>query len=120
MKRIIYFMPALFYYALIFFISSKSFEIGIKMSFLDKGIHCLEFSILAFLLSFGFYKSLKSPFKDKALMTISSGILLGLLDEVHQNFVPLRQFEILDIIADGVGILLGVVLFFGLSRRLKL
>jgi len=120
MKRIVYFIPAVFYYALIFFISSKSYGIGIKTAFLDKGVHCLEFAILAFLLSFGFFKSLRSPIKDKALMTIFSGFLLGLLDEVHQHFVPQRQFEILDIIADGMGILIGFILYLYFSRRFNL
>lgn len=113
-------MPAAFYYALIFFISSKSYGIPIKTAFLDKGIHCLEFAILAFLLSFGFFKSLKSPLRDKALMTVFSGILLGMLDEVHQYFVPQRRFEMMDIIADGMGILIGLSLYMYLSRRFKI
>lgn len=117
MKRIIYFIPAVSYYALIFFISSRSYGIGIKTAFLDKGVHCLEFAILAFLLSFGFFKSLKSSLKDKALMTVFSGILLGFLDEFHQHFVPQRQFEVLDIIADGIGTLIGFVLYLYFYRR---
>ncbi len=120
MRRVIYFILAAFYYALIFFFSSKSYGVHIKAGFFDKEIHCLEFAVLALFLSFGFFKIMKSSLRNKALLTVFSGLFLGLLDEVHQYFVPERQFEILDILADGIGVIIGFYLYFFLSRRFKL
>jgi VanZ family protein len=40
----------------------------------------------------------------------------GLSDEIHQLFVPGRRFELLDLVADGVGGLLGALL---MARRLR-
>ncbi len=119
-KNFLYFAPAILYYILIFFVSSTSSGISINIPFFDKGIHCLEFAVLAFLLSLGYFKSLKSSLKAKCLITIFSGILLGILDEVHQYFVPQRRFEILDIIADGVGIIIGLFVYLYLSRRVNI
>ena len=39
MKRVLFFTPAVLYYALIFFLSSKSYEVDVDIPFLDKGIH---------------------------------------------------------------------------------
>ena len=36
------------------------------------------------------------------------GVLFGFSDEIHQLFVPLRQFEIADFLVDTLGIILGV------------
>lgn len=119
MKRALYFLPAAIYYALIFFLSSRSYEIDIDAPHLDKAVHCLEFAVLAFLLSFGFFKGLKSSFRGKVVLTVSIGVLLGLLDETHQYFVPLRQFEVLDLAFDSLGILLGLLAFLFISRRLN-
>lgn len=118
-KNLLYFLPAAFYYILIFFVSSTSSEINVSIPFFDKGIHSLEFLGLAFLLSLGYFKILKSSLVAKSLITIFSGALLGVLDEVHQYFVPRRHFEILDIVADGVGIIFGLCVYVYISRRVN-
>ena len=120
MKRAFYFLPAALYYALIFYLSSRSYGIDVGPPHLDKAVHCVEFALLAFLLSLGFFKSLKSSFKGKAVLTVSTGLLLGLLDETHQYFVPLRQFEVLDLAFDSLGILIGLLVYFFVSRKLNL
>lgn len=119
MKRAIFFIPAALYYALIFYLSSKSYEVEIDILLFDKGIHIAEFALLGFLLSFGYFKSLESSFKTKAVLIISTGIILGSLDELHQYFVPLRYSEILDVVADAVGIAIGLFIYVYLSRKVK-
>jgi VanZ family protein len=109
-------MPAILYYALIFFLSSMSFKGQASVPFLDKGLHLVEFGLLGFLLSLGYFLSLKSSFRIKSSFTLASGILLGSLDEIHQYFVPNRSFEILDIVADSLGILIGLAVFYYFSR----
>lgn len=119
MKKVLFFIPAAFYYVLIFFLSSRSYEIKIDILFFDKGVHLVEFAFLGFLLSFGYFISLKSSLRIKAILTFSSGILLGSLDELHQYFVPNRSSEILDVIADAIGILIGLFVYFHFSRTVK-
>jgi len=119
MKKILFFIPAALYYAFIFYLSSRSHDIKIDILFFDKVIHLVEFALLGLLLSFGYFMSLKSPVRVKAVLTICSGILLGGLDEFHQYFIPRRSIEFFDIIADAIGILIGLLLYYYFSRTAK-
>jgi VanZ family protein len=119
MKRTLFFIPAALYYAFIFYLSSRSHDIKIDIIFFDKVIHIVEFALLGLLLSFGYFMSLKSPLMVKAVLTICSGILLGGLDEFHQYFIPRRSVEFFDVIADTIGILIGLLLYHYFSRTTK-
>ena len=119
MKKILFFTPAALYYALIFYLSSTSYDIEIDIFFFDKVIHLVEFALLGLLLSFGYFMSLKSSLKVKAVLTFCSGILLGSLDEFHQYFVPRRSVELFDVFADAIGIFVGLLLYYYLSRTEK-
>jgi len=119
MKKILFFTPAALYYAFIFYLSSGSHDIKIDILFFDKVIHIVEFALLGLLLSFGYFMSLKSTLMVKAVLTICSGILLGGLDEFHQYFIPRRSVEFFDVIADAIGILIGLFLYFYFSRTMK-
>jgi VanZ family protein len=119
MKKILVFLPAFLYYSLIFYFSSRSISLKAYFPFMDKVMHLFEFAILGFFLSFGFFLSSRSRLKLKIYLTLSSGALLGALDEFHQYFVPGRSAEILDWVADVLGILLGLLIFISLFRRAK-
>jgi len=119
MKKILFFTPAALYYAFIFYLSSRSHDIKIDILFFDKVIHLVEFAFLGLLLSFGYFMSLKSSLRVKAVLTICSGILLGGLDEFHQYFIPRRSIEFFDIIADAIGILIGLLLYYYFFRTAK-
>ncbi|MFQ6109139.1 MAG: VanZ family protein [Candidatus Aminicenantales bacterium] len=121
MKKLVYFLPAALYYALIFFLSSRTHGIEIYLPMADKAAHCLEYAGLALLMAFGFFKSLNPSFslKRKAALAVSSALILALLDETHQYFVPGRQAEILDLLADSIGAFIGLVAYIYLSRRIK-
>lgn len=112
-------MPAVLYYALIFYLSSKSYEVEVNILFFDKGIHVVEFAILGFFLSFGCFQSLKSSFKGNVIFILATGIFLGGLDEWHQSFVPLRNSDVFDIVADTTGIFIGLLIYVYLTRLLK-
>ena len=111
-----FFVPAILYYGLIFFLSSRSFESRVDVRFLDKGVHLLEFTLLGFFLAFGYFLSLRSSVATKSYLTVISGMLLGGLDELHQYFVPTRSLEAMDFVADFIGVLAGLVIFFFISR----
>ena len=42
-----------------------------------------------------------------ALFAVLAGVLWGVLDEIHQAFVPGRSADLLDLVADSVGIVIG-------------
>ncbi len=48
-----------------------------------------------------------------ALLTI--GVLAGALDELHQSIVPGRDPSVGDIVADGLGVLVGLLSCLGAS-----
>jgi len=120
-KRWLYFAPALLYCGLIFFLSGRSLKLKFGLLFWDKGAHWLEFAGLGFLLALGFFNNLpKLPFLG-AYLTFMTGISIGLLDELNQSFVPGRQCDWKDWVADVSGVLVGLAVFwlFFLKKRRK-
>jgi len=108
--KLLLFLPSLFYYSLIFFLSSKSYQVNIEIFFFDKGIHIIEFGVLGFLLSLGIF-NFSLSFKNKFILVFTIGSFLAVLDEIHQFFVPMRTMEAFDLAADILGIGLGFFIF---------
>ena len=71
----------------------------------DKLLHLIEYSILSFLSVNSFDKKSK-----KQIIIISFFCLcFAMLDEVWQSFIPGRFSSALDVIADGIGIVIGSI-----------
>jgi VanZ family protein len=119
MKKYLAFFPAALYYALVFYLSSKPLKAGLPIPSFDKWAHVFEFTLLGLLLSFGFFKTFKMSLRIKVLLTLAIGILLGILDEIHQYFVPGRHSDILDALADVVGIGLGILVYCYFDQKKK-
>lgn len=117
-SKFLFFLPSLFYYSLIFFLSSKSYQVNIDIFLLDKVIHFIEFGVLGFLLCLGFF-AFDPSIKKNCIWILSTGSLLALLDEIHQFFVPLRAIEVLDLVADVMGIGVGFFIFILFYRKRK-
>lgn len=111
MKKALPFLPAALYYGLIFFVSSRPLKLDVSLPNFDKLAHGAAYGLLGFLLAFGFFKLLRFSLKTKLGGVILTGVILGILDEVHQIFVPGRTPDPLDASADAVGIVLGLILF---------
>jgi VanZ family protein len=108
--KLFFFFPSLFYYALIFFFSSKSYPVEADVFLFDKMIHFIEFGVLGFLLSLGFFV-FKDSFKSNFFLVFSIGSILAVLDEIHQFFIPLRTLEVFDMAADILGVGVGFFIF---------
>jgi len=54
---------------------------------------------------------LKNNIKMLMLLSVVSASLYGISDEIHQSFVPFRQAEVADVIADTIGAFSGVYLY---------
>jgi VanZ family protein len=72
-------------------------------------VHITEYSILGLLLSWGLAAS--GVKRRLFLYVVAIGVLYGIVDEIHQYFVPRRSASILDVIADSLGSMIGACLF---------
>lgn len=111
-------LPAFSYMALIWAVSSMALpDVPIdRFPFRDKGVHAVEYALLAFLVT---HASLLT-WPDRPRSRIAAVALLvtcgwGVLDEIHQAFVPGRSSDLLDLVADLTGALVGSSARLGLA-----
>ncbi len=108
-----YYIPSYLYAGLIFALSSYSLRVPASLfTFSDKWIHFIEYAIFGLLLARS-YINANTGFLKKHFIALAffTGLACGFFDEYYQNFVPLRGFEVLDLLADTLGILIGVILY---------
>jgi VanZ family protein len=67
----------------------------------DKILHGFEYGILGILLYRAFKQS--TPTTQSIRLAIICAIAFGISDEMHQWFVPQRQADVWDLVADAVG-----------------
>lgn len=122
-KRKVYFVyiPLILYWILLFTATSLPSANLPSVAISDKIKHFSAFFGLSVLLSLTLLyqnkvKILKKHFLSAALIIIS---FYGLLDEIHQSFIPSRNSEFLDWVADSLGAIAGVLLIYFLLRKYK-
>jgi len=109
-----YWIPVIAWGSLIFFLSSLSSlpTQTIDLPFLDKTGHLFEYFILGFLICRALRNTQKKITRKKTFfLTILFCLLYGISDEVHQLFIPQREFEFYDIIADVSGAILSQIIY---------
>ncbi len=114
-----YWLPVISYAAFIFIFSSISEppQVGPVFPHSDKLLHFIEYALFGFLM----LRALSYSYKDKKsaiylrFLAVSIVIFYGITDEIHQYFVPSRDMDILDLVTDSIGALIGQ-LFFKLRR----
>ncbi|MFA5126932.1 MAG: VanZ family protein [Patescibacteria group bacterium] len=110
-NQIIYFLLAVLWGCLIFYLSSQpDLKSGLPSAWdfiLRKLAHLTVFAILAFLLAASFTKKSK-PY---LLFVILAAIMYAFTDELHQLSVPGRVGSIRDIFIDSFGVGLGIYFF---------
>jgi VanZ family protein len=87
-------------------------DLGI--SFTDKIIHFGLYGLLGWLLARGFNLA---DSKYPVLLPIVIGMVFAVSDELHQAFVPGRDADVFDVMADFLGILAFVFLYRWFVRR---
>ena len=113
-----YWLPIIIICVAIFTQSSyPSPETTVEWPYLDKLLHFLAYAVLG-ILFFRAYSTLK--FGDRRLtviiLSILSSSLYGASDEIHQYFVPFRDADWLDLVADIAGSVSGVMIFSTFTR----
>lgn len=71
--------------------------------------HFTIYTILGILLM-GIMTKTKLKIKWRVLITLGTGIIYAILDEIHQIFSPGRTPKVTDVYIDTLGILLGIVI----------
>jgi len=113
-----YWLPTLAYCILIFALSSSSKPLPMPSFYgADKVIHCTEYAVLGLLLARSIFSS-NTRFSDKFLIILIVALvtLYGISDEIHQAFVPGRNPSPWDVLADGLGGMLGVICYTRINR----
>lgn len=115
-RNLKYFFPAVLWALIIFYLSSGP---GIQFPpsiwdfiKIDKLGHFAVYGILTFLLAFGYHKNNPTISKNMLLKCLIISSLYGICLEIMQYaFFPNRYFEVLDIIANISGSIIGILFF---------
>ena len=122
-KRKVYlvYIPLIVYWIMLFIATTVPVSNLPSVAVSDKIKHFSAFFGLSVLLSLTLiYQSKVLLFKKYflvAALVISS--IYGLLDEIHQSFVPGRNSEFLDWVADSLGAAAGAFIVFYLLKKFK-
>ena len=117
-----YWLPTLGYCLVMFGLSALPKTVSIPSPYgVDKFLHILEYGILGFLLSRSLVMS-EVRFSNRLLIILVATLatLYGISDEIHQAFVLGRNASVWDVVADGLGGLLGAYCYvysIGRSRE---
>ena len=120
----LYWLPTLAYMALIWTLSSIPRVVAPVVIFKmqDKVVHLIEYAILAILCCYSVART-RPRWKTPAVFLLSAfaATLWGAIDEWHQSFVPNRNADLMDAVADALGAIIGCALFLGIAtaRRIK-
>lgn len=119
----IYQSPAILWALLLFIFSSIPHPPNVKIlaSYDDLFKHAIVYGIFGFFIARAlFYQSRFRRLRENyVIFALLLGALYGISDEFHQYFVPGRSSEILDVLADCFGIMIGIILFYFQRRRVQ-
>jgi VanZ family protein len=117
MKKVPALLPAVLYYALIFYLSDQPHvRIPISFPLIDKILHTVLYAGFGLCLSFALARFDRKTAAPRYALLILLGLVLGGLDEFHQSFVPGRSPDPADAAADVLGVLIGGMAYRRLSR----
>ncbi len=118
--RFVYFvLPVLLYAAAIFYVSSlETVSLpDLHISLEDKLLHAIAYFLFGMLLIRAFHFGGARTLSKKLIVAVMLlGFVYGLSDEIHQYFVPGRSSEVLDWLADAIGIMFGVLFYIRFSK----
>ena len=97
-------MPVVAYMAILFYVQSLSSVPSPPAGLTDKHEHFFFYGILAAL---ALRALARAEWRRITLATVIGAILIssayGVSDEFHQRFVPGREYDVLDMVADAIG-----------------
>ena len=120
-KKYLIHLPLIIYWIILFILTSLPSSLAIATDVSDKVNHFGAYGLLSVLLYLNLYFQDKIKILNKfpATFTVLIASIYGLLDELHQMFVPGRNAEFLDWLADFSGSLVPVLISRYLIKRFK-
>ena len=83
----------------------------------DKLQHAVEYAVLGFLAARAFDNSWRVSNKVLWLGVVVFCVMYGVSDEFHQSFVPGRESDVGDCLADSIGGMLGATVYLILNTK---
>ncbi|UCE53338.1 MAG: VanZ family protein [Desulfobacterales bacterium] len=79
---------------------------------MDKALHFVAYGVMG-ILFYRAYRTLriKNYRQILILLSVVSASLYGISDEIHQHFIPYRNADLLDVMADILGAICGAYLY---------
>ncbi|MFC1981432.1 VanZ family protein [Chloroflexota bacterium] len=115
-----YWVPVVLWMGVIFFLSTlPDSDTPGRFLVSDKVLHAAEYFILAFLIFFSLQRTTWLRFYPSFWVTLAWIILYGLSDELHQSYVPTRNCDFTDLVADMCGMLLLFLILWALQKSGK-
>lgn len=107
LKRVTWIVAGV-YAGIIFYLSTQANPLPTLTAHVwDKLLHLIEYGGLGFLLGLALSQQRSVGWRDILFWSALVGLLYGGSDELHQSFVPGRDAEVGDMMADALGCLLG-------------
>lgn len=123
MRMIRYYLPAMGWIVLILFLCTMPGSEIPKISWLDKlhfdkVVHFVLFGGTVILLAYGYFKQ-KGHISNRGLLGIVVVVTLyGLAIEYIQKYLVVnRSFDMMDVLADGAGAIMGALIFRLIGKR---
>ena len=116
-----YWLPIIIYCLFIFIQSSyPSIKSAPELPYFDKVLHFVGYALLGALFLRAFKTSrIKNNVKLVVILSILLSSLYGISDEIHQYFVPYRDADLMDVLADTLGGIMGVYLYQALAGKIS-
>lgn len=104
--------PLWIYWFILFVLTSYPSDALPAFGVGDKFEHLIAYFVLSILIYLNFYFQDKYKLFNKrpALYTVLIGCVYGILDEIHQFFIPGRYFDLLDLAANFIGVISAVLI----------
>ncbi len=111
-KVLLVYLPLTVYWIVIFILTSLPAESVPEVGIGDKFQHVIAFCVLAILLYLTLIIQNKFPIIKRKSTIYSILILFGyaVLDELHQLFIPGRSGDVIDVVADLIGGIIGLII----------
>ena len=119
MRTVVAFLPAALYAAVLFALSAQPNPLPFlppELLLQDKLLHGLAYTVLGALLVPGF-RGAGCSARSAVLLAVALASVYGATDEFHQSFVPGRNADVLDWVADTLGAALGATAATTLALR---
>jgi VanZ family protein len=90
------------------------------LPYFDKVLHFIAYALLGALFLRAFKTSrIKNNIKLMVILSVLLSSLYGISDEIHQYFVPYRDADLMDVLADTLGGLMGVYIYQALAGKIS-